>query len=198
MSMCKLRNCECTYRIRRGWCNKHYLRFMRTGDAAALSTKDKRPAIIENDYAKILLGASNNSKYATVDKEFAWLDKYIWCYDHGYARTNINGKRKYMHHFVIGSPPKGLITDHRDRCKLNNRRNNLIHTTQDNNVLNADIRRDNTSGYIGIRFDKTRNKWEVRIKDKFIGRFNELNHAATERRKAEIKYFGRLREYTHG
>lgn len=51
----------------------------------------------------------------------------------------------------------------------------------------------NTSGYVGVRFDKSRNKWMAYIKNKGIavnlGRFDTLNEAIVARANGVIKYF---------
>ena len=87
------------------------------------------------DYAKIEL--ANGKGFAIVDKDMARLDKFNWsCDGYGYPCTWYQGKITKIHHMVLGKPPKGLVTDHVDRDKLNNRRSNLRHVTQKVNVHN--------------------------------------------------------------
>lgn len=55
------------------------------------------------------------------------------------VRTDRNdevAKQVYLHHDVIGKPPKGKVTDHRDRNPLNNQKDNLWHCTYRQNGLN--------------------------------------------------------------
>lgn len=68
--------------------------------------------------------------------------------------------------------PKGMLGMHHT--------NESKHKISDNCVSRKTSR--NTSGYIGVNFDKTRNKWLVRIningKPKNIGRYEDLIYAA--------------------
>lgn len=42
----------------------------------------------------------------------------------------------YLHHFIAGKPPKGMVTDHINRNRLDNRRENLRHCTHAQNQYN--------------------------------------------------------------
>lgn len=57
----------------------------------------------------------------------------------GYAQHTVDGGKKiYMHDVLIGKAPKGLVTDHKNRNKLDNRRRNLRHITRSENIKNSD------------------------------------------------------------
>jgi len=93
---------------------------------------------------------------ATVDDEdFESISRYKWKYSLGYAvRNSWDPKNKryknlYMHR-VIAKTPEGLFTDHIDRNKLNNRKNNLRVVNKSLNSVNRDKRPDNTTGYVGV------------------------------------------------
>lgn len=51
--------------------------------------------------------------------------QFRWYLKNGYAVTSIGGKRVKMHHLIMGKPPKGLVTDHISRNRLDNQRTNL-------------------------------------------------------------------------
>jgi hypothetical protein len=91
--------------------------------------------------------------------------------------------------------------DHIDRNELNNRKNNLRHCTQKENIRNSSIRKDNTSGVIGVRWDTRREKWyadiQVDNKHKFLGYFQDKSSAIQARLKGEIKYFGEFAPQRH-
>lgn len=73
-----------------------------------------------------------------VDREMAHLDGKFWCRSsHGYAVTGAGKNRQYMHHAVLGKPPTGLVTDHINRDRLDNRRANLRFVTQKVNINNS-------------------------------------------------------------
>lgn len=107
------------------------------------------------------------------DQDFEWLNNYTWCFQHGYAKRNIyiNGsyskkspkyKVIWMHR-LINKTPKGFDTDHIDRNKLNNQRNNLRTVTRSQNKLNVGLSKKNTSGYLGVYFSKVESKWKAQI-----------------------------------
>jgi hypothetical protein len=53
---------------------------------------------------------------------------------------------------------------------------------------------NNTSGFIGVSWDKSHNLWQVniRVNKKLIkiGRYKDIEDAKVARLKAELKYFG--------
>ncbi|MEN2467887.1 AP2 domain-containing protein [Ornithinibacillus sp. JPR2-1] len=59
--------------------------------------------------------------------------------------------------------------------------------------LNQRLRKDNTSGIRGVKWNQARRKWEVNIsvnkKRIYLGLYEELEDAAEARRKAEEKYW---------
>lgn len=131
-----------------------------------------------------------------VDTEDVYLlTRYTWHIKKtGHVRTRINGKNTYLHSLILNA--RSLI-DHINRNPLDNRRINLRLATKSTNAMNTDIREDNTSGYKGISWSKSRFKWEVYItankKTIKLGRYLDINEAIKVRLEAEIKYFGEYR-----
>jgi hypothetical protein len=112
-------------------------------------------------------------KYAMVDVEdFERLNQYKWhCSHYGYAKRavpNRTGKGRkqvivYMHKLLC-PVPEGKIADHINRNSLDNRKANLRPATQKQNVWNRKfIRKGGKTRYNGIRWDKNREKWQVRL-----------------------------------
>jgi len=112
-------------------------------------------------------------RYAIVDPEdFERLNQYKWhCTHYGYATravpdTSGKGRRQaavYMHN-VVCPAPEGMITDHINRNPLDNRKANLRPATQRQNVWNRKFARKGArTRYNGIRWDKNRRKWQVRL-----------------------------------
>jgi len=95
------------------------------------------------------------------DADFEYLSQFKWYFfsSTGYAWTPINKKTVLLHHLLLPLQ-KGLVTDHINRIKLDNRRCNLRRVTQSENVLNARLHKRNISGVRGITLtrDKT---WRV-------------------------------------
>lgn len=50
----------------------------------------------------------------------------------------------------------------------------------------------NTSGIIGICWDKSKNKWQVRVSKKFIGRYSDFDEAVYNKFINEIKILGKI------
>lgn len=100
-----------------------------------------------------LSGIRGRGQYAQVDDEdYDWLCAFSWCWAHGYAQTTIaNDKRKYMHQLLMPAQP-GLVTDHINRNKLDNRRANLRHVTCSENMRNTPAR--NPVGLKGVYLRK--------------------------------------------
>jgi hypothetical protein len=107
-----------------------------------------------------------------------------------YAARHVNTvdgvqRAEYMHHFIIGFPRiKGMMVDHKDGDGLNNQRENLRIVTQRVNSSNRTARRNGKtySKYIGVTWDKKRNKWIAQIrfsgKNKNLGSFNSEQEAS--------------------
>ena len=134
---------------------------------------------------KIKLGKKN--LFALVDDDmFDELNKYHWWSDSlGYAIRQIS-RGKFVHmHRIINNTPQGMDTDHINRNKLDNRRENLRTATRSLNMINTGLRNDNTSGHKGIDFYKRVKRWRSRIGAKSLGYFKNLEDAILARQKAE-------------
>jgi hypothetical protein len=103
----------------------------------------------------------------------------------GYSRICVDGTRYESHRlawlFVYGKMPVGVI-DHINGNPLDNSIVNLRECTQAQNAKNFKIKSVNTSGFTGVSFDKSRNKWiaqgRYNGKKKNLGRFETKEQAA--------------------
>ena len=91
--------------------------------------------------------------------------------------------------------------DHIDRNPLNNQRNNLRPATYSQNSQNSSLRQNNTSGIIGVNWNKCLQKWMARIninrKRVIIGSYINKEDAIIARLKAENKYYGKFSPQKH-
>lgn len=95
---------------------------------------------------------------------------------------------------LIMDCPPDLFVDHQNGDKTNNIRDNLRIATQSENTINHKISGYNTSGVIGVSWNKRDKKWEAYItKNKIrihLGYFDNFDDAVQARKQAEEKYFG--------
>ena len=113
----------------------------------------------------------------------------------GYLGGKLMG-RSLKAHTVIwammnGEWPSGEI-DHIDGNRTNNSIKNLRCVDKSTNQRNASLRLDNTSGVVGVSYNKQWGKWSARIqhggKRIFLGWFETAEEAAIARRDAEMRY----------
>lgn len=140
-------------------------------------------------------------KYTLLDDEdFERASRYRWFCDYfGYAARDfkINGKRKrvWLHRWLF-DVPKGLFIDHKNRNPLDNRRSNLRICTNQQNVTNGGIPKNNTSGYKGVSFAKEKGRWRAYIKYNrkqiWLGYFDDPKKAARAYNQAARRYHGQF------
>jgi hypothetical protein len=138
--------------------------------------------------------------YTTIvdDDSYGELARHKWHINGaGYAVRfiggRINKKALLMHRFIIDAP-QGMLVDHINGNKLDNRRSNLRICTQAQNQMNVGKHRDNSSGYKGVSLSKRVGKWRADIKAngkrRTIGYFDTAERAAFAYNEAAKKYHG--------
>lgn len=108
-----------------------------------------------------------------------------------YVRINVQGHLHYAHRlaflYMEGAYPKNDV-DHINRSKSDNRWINLRKATRTENFFNRPLGINNTSGYKGVSFDKSKNKFSaiatINGKSNFLGRFN----SALEAHEAYVRF----------
>jgi len=145
---------------------------------------------IEGDIVKIFFRKTDG--YFLIDREdLDRISRFTWYLNqNGYAESSAyNEKHIKAHHVVIGKPPKGLVTDHINRDRLDNRKENLRHVTQRENNLNRNSRdRKNNNLLLGIKTYKGKRKTSYYVvlhdtnnKTVHIGKYKTLEEAVTAR-----------------
>lgn len=125
-----------------------------------------------------------------VDDELYYnLIQYPWHISQGYPTSKKVGR---MHRFIMNYDGNDYI-DHINNNSLDNRKNNLRIASPQENMMNRKSSINVTSQYIGVSFDKTRNKWKAYItidnKFKYLGRFKSEQDAAKARDEATKKFY---------
>lgn len=146
--------------------------------------------------------------YISKDKEFYFdledyekISKYSWNmnaygYIVSYSEYEESKKILWLHNIIMDKNigDKKIEVDHINHQRNDNRKENLRLASRPENTRNSSIRKNNTSGFIGITFDKKNNKWVAQItidgKNKKIGRYYNLFDAVAARLVAEKKFFG--------
>ena len=127
------------------------------------------------------------------DREF--INGFKW-YPHtgGYAIAYKNNLYIYMHRLILNSE-KGVLVDHINKNKLDNRRSNLRPVTRSQNLFNSSGQKHRKSKYKGVFYAKQNRKWCAQIsyyksKRKGLGYFLTEEAAALAYNDAAKKYFG--------
>lgn len=86
------------------------------------------------------------------------------------------------------------LCDHANKDTLDNREENLRLASFAQNMHNTKRRKDNSSGYKGVCWDKRKQKWVARITankiTKYLGYYNTAEEAHEAYRKAAPEYHG--------
>ena len=116
--------------------------------------------------------------------------------------ANMNGYRRgrvfgidYSAHRVAWAIHYGEwpnVIDHINRVKSDNRILNLRSVTHSENLKNASMRKDNTSGHVGVYWREPGKNWLASIFDGskvvHLGLFLKKDDAIRARKAAEVKY----------
>lgn len=173
-------------------CGKHYQQFKKHGKIGR-SKYDPNKIKLYEDYAVIELYNNNNEVVGEAIVDIDCIDivkSYKWCLDkNGYVK---NSKQEYLHRVIVNTT--NLYVDHINGNTLDNRKNNLrICTNADNLKHRVNLPINNTSGILGIRYRKDRNKWYAEIQSNGekinLGSYITKEEAIRARLNAEIKYF---------
>lgn len=135
---------------------------------------------------------------ATNRRGFVGRQAGCFCPRDGYIRIRINSKLELAHRLAwdmtYPDDPVGPNEqiDHINHIRTDNRIVNLRKASNTENSRNASIGVNNTSGALGVWFEKRRNKWAAEIKvDRkkiHIGQFAKFADAVAARKAAEVKY----------
>lgn len=111
-----------------------------------------------------------------------------------------DGKKTFktykLHRVIMGVTNSKIEVDHINHDRLDNRKKNLRICSHALNGQNLPIKKNNTSGFSGVQWDKARKLWKTRIKLNYkeihIGRYATIGEAISARLFAEDYYFGQF------
>lgn len=140
----------------------------------------------------------SNGLFAIIDRsDYELVCNAKWNYHRGYALKSQmkNGvSRKVYMHRVINGTPDGMLTDHRNGNRLDNRRSNLRTANRFQNEQNKGITKRNRSGFKGVWFCKKSNRFQAQIrfsrKKIYLGSFQTAKEASDAYSKASLEMHG--------
>ena len=126
--------------------------------------QDQAEPIVEGDIAKLPIFNRIGKVVAWAVVDLADISIVIgrrWCRTRsGYPVTRIDGQVVYLHRLLI---PGNFLVDHRDRIKLNARRENLRACSTAENCRNTKLGKNNRSGFKGVSKVTSGQGWRARI-----------------------------------
>ncbi len=132
---------------------------------------------------EIPLNNSNLLAYVS-EEDYHSVVEHTWHEnENGYAKSGINGKNVSMHKFIMGKQD-GMVIDHKNSNRLDNRRENLRFLTREQNSQNQKKRENASSKYYGVCFNQAEkhyaSKFTLNGKQIYLGIFdNEIDAAET-------------------
>lgn len=128
------------------------------------------------------------------DEDFPTVDAWTWHINKGYAeRIDWKTQKNISVHRLVMNAPKGKEVDHINGEKLDNRKVNLRICSPQENRQNSRLRKDNTTGFKGVRRNRKRFQAYIHYNGFIhLGMFDSPKDAAVEYNKAAKKYFGRF------
>jgi len=85
----------------------------------------------------------------------------------GYLQVIYKSKTRMVHRVIYemvhGNIPQGKEIDHKNRHRSDNRITNLRLATKQENSRNGSMRPNNTSGFVGVSWDKHASKWKAQL-----------------------------------
>ena len=117
----------------------------------------------------------------------------------GYAQANIGGTNVLLHRLLCPGLVDGLVTDHINRNRQDNRKVNLRAVTERGNVHNTTRKGGNGSGYPNVYWLPKKRLWKVQVSERTGGMFKSYHlgsfkslKAACERAHQALTQLGRF------
>ena len=190
-SKCKVDSCD-NIEHALGYCIKHYKQYTRHGCILNRTRFDPNEIIYFDDHAEIFIyDKYNNPKDKRIFIDLDDVEKVKnlkWSIDSkGYPVTTINKTQKIRMHRYILNLEEDIPVDHKNKNRMDNRKNNLRIATNSDNNANKSKQRNNTSGFTGVYF--IRNRWQVFIqyykKEYNLGSYSSKDIAISVRLQGE-------------
>ena len=164
---------------------------------SSMSNRKGNKHDLSGEYGILWTNNTNQEVYFDLDDAGKIL-QYTWVEDDkGYPHARV-GNRIVRMHTLLGYH----WNDHKNRNKMDNRRENFRPCTYRTNDMNRSVQKNNTSGIIGVNFNKVSNSWMARISNEsgkrmYLGCYSDMDAAIRARLSAEAKYYGEFAPQRH-
>ena len=151
---------------------------------------------ISGDYGIGYTSNTNKPFYFDL-QDFEQIKRYCWRQGtYGYVVATIkSGKAPVkMHRYVLGLHKGDPMVDHKNRNKMDNRKENLRFATKSTNAMNRRANKDSRTGHKGVYKYGSRYHAYIKIDQKAynLGSFSSLQEAVNARREKELELFGQF------
>lgn len=125
--------------------------------------------ILRNEKGDAIIEIFNKHKEKIIetsvdDDDYYILKQYHWNMGNlNYISGYINGKNIALSRFVVKCYDSSKDVDHNDSNTMNNKKSNLTIVTKAENSQNKSSAKGSTSKYVGVSYDKSKNKWKAFI-----------------------------------
>ena len=167
-------------------CPKHRYQFDRHGTFLEYTIYDRNKIITHENFAEIELKNKYGKVvgYAIIDiDDLEKCKEHKWHINKGYIEAKIDGKKVYLHKYLLGHCDNKKEVDHINRNKLDNRRENLRMVSKSENLANRNQYGNNISKCIRKRY--VNGLYEVHIirnrKTVFFNKYKTLEEAIKAR-----------------
>lgn len=170
-------------------CNRHRIQITKFGKVRR-TYHDGNKFVDKGDWVEIEIISKKKEHlfWTKIDKEdLQRVLQHAWfCYSKKYVATQVESGKLFLHHFLVGRK-NGMIVDHKNGDRTDNRKENLRHVTHSANNVNR-------KKVTGIFFDKVNKKWASYIgknnKTYWLGRHKTYNEALLARINKEVELYG--------
>lgn len=161
---------------------------------------DPNNFIIEDGVGKIECFNNKHESvgFAIVDVEdLERCKQHKWHFERNYVLCTAT--KWYLHHFILNhKPSKANVVDHINKNGLDNRKSNLRLCSIAQNNCNSARGKNNSSGYVGVCYNKKTGKWVASITKNYkyytLGSFPTKELAGAAYNKAAKELHG---EFAH-
>jgi len=138
-----------------------------------------------------------NGMVALVDDEdYERCMEYLW-YANASNRSSVvvlNNKSILLGRFILNATNRQHVVTHKNNNRLDFRKENLVITSFLQALHKSKGRKNTSSKYKGVSWEKWSGKWRANIRNKgktiFLGRYDNEDDAALAYNKAAIEIFG--------